>query len=233
MNDLKNEDKINILKIYDEIYTNKIKNDDIQEQKNDEELKEGNIQIHYYNMEEILRKKIQNINHKTFTFFEFYKYYISSDDIKLYFYNIINPQIVSCKTIKNAKGGSKYIFKYKKISLDQNIILKYIYRIKQMDEKTREKCFKNVIKEKIEKKESIKSYDNFISSGLEKYFIDVKTINNMELLNFSILGILILTVSKHNLIYFSKEINEVISNLTFLTRKFVEIILSISLRLFS
>ena len=102
-----------------------------------------------------------------------------------------------------------------------------------MDEKTREKCFKNVIKEKIEKKEPIKSYDNFISSGLEKYFIDVKIINNMELLNFSILGILILTVSKHNLIYFSKEINEVISNLTFLTRKFVEIILSISLRLFS
>ena len=61
MNDLKNEDKINILKIYDEIYTNKIKNDDIQEQKNDEKLKEENIQIHYYNMEEMLRKKIQNI----------------------------------------------------------------------------------------------------------------------------------------------------------------------------
>lgn len=61
MNDLQNEDKINILKIYDEIYTNKIKNVDIQEQKNDEELKEGNIQIHYYNMEEMLRKKIQNI----------------------------------------------------------------------------------------------------------------------------------------------------------------------------
>ena len=54
----------------------------------------------------------------------------------------------------------------------------------------------------------------------------------MELINFSILGLVILTVSKHTLFYFPLEIGEVINNLIFLTRKFSEILLSVALRVF-
>jgi hypothetical protein len=102
-----------------------------------------------------------------------------------------------------------------------------------MDEKTREKCFTKIITEEINKKEKIRSYENFISSALEKYYIENKYIDNIELINFSILGIAILTVSKHKLIYFTEEINCIIKNLTFLTRKFAQIILSVSLRVFA
>ena len=55
-----------------------------------------------------------NMNRKTFTFFEFYKYYDSSPEIPLYFYNISNPKFVSGKIIKTSQTKIKYIFKYKK-----------------------------------------------------------------------------------------------------------------------
>ena len=226
-----------ILVIYDEIYTNKIKsiekeNNEINLDKNKNNIIDTSIQLAFYEEEEKKNKEIININHKTFTFFEFYKYYISSPDTALYFYNISNPEFVSGKIIK-IHNRVKYIYKYKKIALDQNIIFKYIYKLKQMDEKTREKCFTKIITEEINKKEKIRSYENFISSALEKYYIENKYIDNIELINFSILGIAILTVSKHKLIYFTEEINCIIKNLTFLTRKFAQIILSVSLRVFA
>ena len=229
-----------ILVVYDEIYTNKVKSiengiiDEIKSDKNKNKniANDASIQLAFYYEEEKKNNEIMNINHKTFTFFEFYKYYVSSPDIALYFYNISNPEFVSGKIIKT-QNKVKYIFKYKKIALDQNIILKYIYKLKQMDEKTREKCFTKIIMEEINKKEKIRSYENFISSALEKYYIENKYIDNIELINFSILGIAILTVSKHKLIYFTEEINCIIENLTFLTRKFAEIILSVSLRVFA
>jgi hypothetical protein len=227
-----------ILVIYDEIYTNKIKsiekeNNEINLDKNkNSNNNDTSIQLAFYEEEEKRNKEIININHKTFSFFEFYKYYISSPDTALYFYNISNPEFVSGKIIK-IHNRVKYIYKYKKIALDQNIIFKYIYKLKQMDEKTREKCFTKIITEEINKKEKIRSYENFISSALEKYYIENKYIDNIELINFSILGIAILTVSKHKLIYFTEEINCIIKNLTFLTRKFAQIILSVSLRVFA
>ena len=231
------------LDIYDEIYTNKIKNiDQGKRGKNiDKNIKDNMqnsfVQLAFYEEEEKKNKEIINKNHKTFTFFEFYKYYVSSPDTALFFYNIANPEFVIGKTIKT-QTKVKYIFKYKKIDLDQNIIIKYIYKLKQMDEKTREKCFKKIIqteeidKEKINAKEKIRTYENFISSALEKYYIDNKYIDNIELINFSILGIVILTVSKHKLIHFIEPINLIIKNLIFLTRKFTEIFLSVALRFF-
>ena len=82
-----------ILVIYDEIYTNKIKsiekeNNEINLDKNKNNIIDTSIQLAFYEEEEKRNKEIININHKTFTFFEFYKYYISSPDTALYFYNI-------------------------------------------------------------------------------------------------------------------------------------------------
>ena len=175
----------------------------------------------------------KDIDYNTFTFFEFYKYYFTSQDIALYFYNISNPEFVSGKIIKKNPRKIEYEFKYKKIALDQNIIFKYIYKLKQFDNKMKKNLFQNIIKFELKNKKVIRSYDNFITSEIEKYYIKNKIIDNIELLNFSILGIAILTVSKYKLILFSKEINEVISNLAFLTRTFTEIMLSVSLRVFA
>ena len=44
-----------------------------------------------------------------------------------------------------------------------------------MDEKTRVRCFKDIIKYETIPKEPIKSYDNFISAALEKYYIEKLT----------------------------------------------------------
>ena len=231
------------LDIYDEIFTNKIKNIGKEDPLNLEANKKDNnqnssVQLAFYEEEEKKNKEIMNKNHKTFTFLEFYKYYIQSPDTASYFYNIANPEYVSGKIIKTSPNKVKYIFKYKKIDLDQNIIIKYIYKLKQMGVNIREKCFKNIIqydqneKDNVAKNEKIRTYENFISSAIEKYYIDNKYIDNIELINFSILGIVILTVSKHKLINFIEPINAIIKNLIFLTRKFTEIILSVSLRVF-
>ena len=230
-NNKSEEEKItDILVIYDEIYSNKKYNYEnknlVNNQKNSEQP------LKFMEENKIEDDAIRNINYRTLTFFEFYKHYLSSKDIEQYFYNIANPEYVSVKIDKKAHKY-KYYFNYKKIALDQNIILKYFHKLKRMDEETRRKCFKDIIQTKIIEKEPIKSYDNFISSALEKYYIKQKSIDNIELINFSILGILILTVSKHSLLGYTKAIDQIISNLFFLTRKFVKIILSICLRIFA
>ena len=248
---------INILDLYDEIYTNKLKDFNKKDNNEDKILTTDNKNnlnnvllgkdksLHYNKpfanqialkfADTIINEEetIKNINHRTFTFFEFYKYYFSSNDIEQYFYNIANPEFVTGKIVKKSNSKNKYFFNYKKIALDRNILFKYIYKLKQMNEEIRKKCFIDIIQTEIIKKEPIRSYDNFISSALEKYYIKNKLIDNIELLNFSILGILILTVSKHNLIYYSEAINQIIKNIVFLTRKFVKIILSVCLRIFT
>ena len=235
--DLKDKRMPDILDVYDELYTNKIK-DINEENKKDSKNKSKSLNevssAKEFTDEEIAKaERIKNINHKTFTFLEFYKYYASNPDIALYFYNIANPEYVSGKIIKNNIQNIKYVFRYKKIALDQNLILKYIYKLKQMDEKTREKCFKNIIKKESIFVEPIKSYENFISSALEKYYIENKLIDYMELISFSILGLVILTVPKHTLFYFNLEVDEIVNNLVFLTRTFSEILLSVALRVFT
>ena len=217
-----------ILEIYDELYTNKIK-DINKENENNIKNKDTNNAILVDSNDDEIKK----INHKTFTFYEFYKYYASNPDMAPYFYNIANPEYVQGKIIKKNSQNIKYTFKYKKFALDQNIIFKYIYKLKQLDEKTKIRLFKDIIQKEIIPQEPIKSYDNFITSGLEKYYIKNKIIETVELINFSILGIVILTTSKHKLIYFIDAINEIIKNMNILTRKFTEIILSVSLRVFT
>ena len=221
-----------ILDIYDELYTNKIKDYNTDEIFYKNKISEENLKEFLNDMKEV-ETNLSNMNHRTFTFYEFFKYYFTTSDIAPYFFNVSNPEFVSGKIIKNNKNNIKYIFKYKKIALDQNILFKYIYKLKQMDNNKKEKFFKKVITAEIIKKDPIKSYENFISAGLEKYYIDNKLIDNIELINFSILGIVILTVSKHNLINYIEDINQIIKNLTYLTRTFVKILLSISLRVFS
>jgi len=215
----------NILDIYDSVYISK------EKVKNDKNSKKN----------EKNQKKVENVNpensetnkedkYKTIvTFLEFYKHYFNSPTMANYFYNISDSDFVSGEINKNNRLNIKYIYKYKKIDLDQNILLRYIYLIKEMDSETKKKCFK-LIEDDIKMENIISS--NFISSSIEQYYINNKLIDYKELIRFSILGIVALSASKHKLVHFTPQIYEILYNLKFSVRKFVEIILSISLRLF-
>ena len=164
------------------------------------------------------------------TFLEFYKYYFTSPNIASYFYNISNNEFVYGNLNKNNKQNIKYTYKYKKIDFDQNIILKYIYLIKQMDENTRKRCFK--LTDEDTKIEHIIS-SNYISSSIEQFYINSKLIDYKDLIKYCILGVVALSASEHKMLHFYDPICSILRSLKFSIRKITEIILSISLRLFS
>ena len=198
-----------------------MKKDDKKGQKSNENLNQINIEP----------KKEDKDKYKTLiSFLDFYKYYYSSPNMRSYFYNIANADFVKGTINKNNKINIKYLYKYKKIDIDKNLIFQYIYLIKKMDSNTRKKCF-TLTEDEIQTKQIITS--SLISSSIEKYYINCKFIDNKELIKFSILSIVALTASKHKLVHFTTQIYQIISSLKFSVRKFVEIILSISLRLFS
>ena len=198
-----------------------MKKDDKKGQKNNENLNQINPEP----------KKEDKDKYKTLiSFLNFYKYYYSSANIRCYFYNIVNTDFVKGTINKNNKINIKYLYKYKKIDIDNNLLFQYIYLIKKMDENTRKKCF-TLTEDKLEMEQIITS--SLISSSIEKYYINCKFIDNKELIKFSILSIVALTACKHKLVHFTIPIYQIIGSLKFSVHKFVEIILSISLRLFS
>lgn len=64
------------------------------------------------------------------TFLDFYKYY--NNKLQSYFYEVINNEFVDCIINKKEEKVIKYLYKYKQINLDKNILLKYNYLIEQM-----------------------------------------------------------------------------------------------------
>jgi hypothetical protein len=230
-----------ILDIYDSVYIKKENVEDIDEEnsdknpkkndknskKDDKKGKNKNEIINQENLE-VAEKKDK---YKTIiTFLEFYKYYFSSPKIASYFYSIVNPDFVIRNLNKNNKKNIKYTYKYKKIDIDKNLIFQYVYLIKEMDENTKKRLFK-LTDDDIQMKQIISS--SLISTAIEKYYINCKLIDYKELIKFSVLGIVALSASKHKLVHFTTPIYQIIGSLKFSVRKFVEIILSISLRLFS
>ena len=197
------------------------KKDDKKVQKNNDNLNQINTEL----------KKEDKDKYKTLiSFLNFYKYYYSSPNIRSYFYNIADADFVKGTINKNNKINIKYLYKYKKIDIDKNLIFQYIYLIKKMDDNTKKKCF-TLTNDEIQMEQIITT--SLISSSIEKYYINCKSIDNKELIKFSILSIVALTASKHKLVHFTTPIYQIISTLKFSVRKFVEIILSISLRVFS
>ena len=221
-----------ILDIYDNVYIIKDTKDDNIQEKNEKYSKKsdkkGQKRNEITNLENNESNKEDNYK-TTVTFLNFYKYYYSSPT-SIYLYNIANSDIVKQIINRNNKKNIKYLYKYKKIDIDNNIILQYIYLIKQMDEETKKKCFK-LIDDNIQMEKIITSI--FISSSIEKFYFDCRLIDYKDLLKFSILSIVALSASKHTLLHFTPQIYNIIYTLKFSVRKYVEIILSICLRLFS
>ncbi len=227
-----------ILDIYDYVYNIKEQEDDKIQDKNqkkgdknskkfdkiDKNPKKDEMSI----IQDNIQQKEDNEYKTTITFLEFYKYYFTK--LASYFYYSANSEYVIGRVNKNNKLNIKYTYKYKKIEFDQNLIFKYINLINKLDEKSKRKYFK-LIQDDIQTKEIISS--SFISSCIEKYYINNKLIDYKDLIRFSILCIVALTTYRHSLVHFTSQIYEIIGSLKFSIRKFVEMILSISLRLFS
>ena len=177
---------------------------------------------------------IDNIYHKNdttidFSFFEFYKYYSSKLENEIFNF-VLNNEFVEGRVTKRNAQLVKYNFKYRKIDIDNNLIFKYIYFIKNIPKEIRAKLFEIEQKPK-DIKEIIYSKD--MSTMLENYFIKFKLIEYKDIIMLSILGIVALTVSKYTIISYISQIHEVFLKLRLSVRKYAEIILSIALRLFS
>ena len=226
-----------ILDIYDSVYIDKNFEEEIPEKieknpkknektsKKDKKKSEAAIII-----PEKIEIKKEDSEYKTLiTFLEFYKFYYSKN-ITNYIYYITNNDLVNKKVNKNNKNNIKYTYKYKKIEFDQNFIIKYIYIINKLDDSTKKQIFQ-LTKDEIQTKQIISSC--FISSCIEKFYIRSKIIDHIELIRFSVLGIVALSASRHTMVFFTTQIYEMMQNLKVSIRKFIEIILSIALRLFS
>lgn len=225
----------NILDIYDSVYLTKNKSEPEVEnnfQKKVEKFSKKEEKKNSKKNEMIQENNIIKKEDKyktTITFLEFYKYYFNSPKMASYFYSIINEEFVKGTINKKNKINIKYLYKYKKIDIDQNLLFKYIYMLNVMDNSIKKKCFK--LTEDVQIEQNITS--RMISSDIEHYYINTKLIDYKDLLKFSILSVVALTASKHKLLHFTPQIYQIIGKLNFSVRKFVEIILSISLRLFS
>ena len=162
------------------------------------------------------------------TFLEFYKYYYNN--LQNYFNDIISEDFVDCKKDKSEKEN--YLYKYKKINLDKNIILKYSYLLEQMPSEDKNKCFPYFDQSTISSlKSEIKIKD--INNIFDSFIINNKLINNIDIIKASILNIVTLSVSGHKLIFFTECVNNLINNITIPLNKFIEYLLSITYRVFS
>lgn len=228
-----------ILDIYDSVYIDKNIEEEIipekgeknskKNEKSNKKDKDKNQKKNELIKEDKTDKKEDNEYKTIITFLEFYKFYYSTN-VANYIYYITNSDLVIKKVNKNNKNNIKYTYKYKKIEFDQNFIIKYIYLINNLDEESKKRYFQ-LTKDDIQTKQIISS--SFISSCIEKFYIRSKIIDHIELIRFSVMGIVALTASRHTLLHFTAPVYEMMQNLKVSTRKFIEIILSISLRLFS
>ena len=162
------------------------------------------------------------------TFLEFYKYYFTN--LQTYFNDIISDNYVNCKKDKSEKPN--YLYNYKKINLDKNILLKYSYLLEQMPLEDKNKCFPYIESNSLSILNSeIKIKD--ISNNFDLFLINNKIITTTDIIKSSILNIVSLSTSGHKLMFFTECIYDLIKNVNISLNKYVEIFLSIAYRVFS
>ena len=196
-----------------------------------------NIFCHYideqnsYEYFEIIDKIYsKNEKEKIITFLNFYKYY--QRKLILEVYKLVSNKYVDSKINKQNKKHPKYYYDYKKIELDNNLLFEYIYLIDEMKIKEKNELFLNngdnyLIYQPINQKITYK----FICDSFENYFIDSKYTDNSYLISLCLLNIFALSIYNKNLIAFLIIIYDLLQNVSISIRKYLEIILSISLRL--
>ena len=218
---LLNEHPYNIIKIiFENILINK--NLNYNNNKLNEVLNNLDIIEFFY-------KGKENDKSEAVTFLDFYKYYVNYD-LQQYFYDIINNEFVDCIN-KNDKQNIKYLYKYKIINLDKNILLKYNYLLEQMVLEDKNKCFPYITNNLLTSFDTIYKIKD-INNTFEQFLINNKIINTIDIIKMSILNIVALSTSGHKLIYFTDSIYEIMKQINISLYKFITIILSIALKIF-
>ena len=184
------------------------------------------LKEHIIELLDCIFKKKNNNNLKTFSFFKFYKYF--DENLKLFAYQNINGDYTEKKIIK-ANNIENYYYKYKQIKLDQELLLKYYYYLEELKDKSEE-----IIKEIFPLSENIEKiiYTKDYYKSYEQFFIEHKMLTHKNILQFCILNIVILSTSELKLINFAEPIYSLIREMNFGIRKYVELILNVSYRLF-
>lgn len=180
------------------------------------------------NFFEIIDEVYLNKNKEKYvSFLEFYKYY--KNNLESYFYNIASNKYIEGKTDRKIKQNIKYFYNYKTVDLDKNIIMEYSNLLDKMTIEKKKKLFP-ILETHVSIKQTI--YGKDISESFEIFFIKSKIIEYIDIIKLCILNIVALSVSKETIIYFSQSIYSLLKNLNYSVRKYIEIILSIALRLF-
>ena len=237
-NNTDNEEEKNFYNLFSKSnYTNIFKHKDINNISTEKNIFENilNYKKQFHDNEllnnldvfDIIIKPKESDKFEPLTFLEFYKYYFNN--LQPYFNDIISNNFVNCK--KDKKENPNYYYKYKKINLDKNIILKYNYLLEQMPLEDKNKCFPYLDINSINSlKTEIKVKD--ISNAFDLFLINNKVINIIDIIKYSILNILALSISGHKLIFFTESIYGLIKNINISLNKYMEIFLSIAYRIF-
>ena len=171
---------------------------------------------------------IKNKNNiKSISFLEFYKYFY--DNLKLFVYKNINDDYLDKKVIKKF-NDINYYYKYKKINIDHELLLKYCYYLDELFDKSED--IKKKLFPIIENNEPIAKiiYTKDYYNSYDEFLVNHKILSLKNILQFCILNIVILSSSELKLIYFTEPIYEVIRKMNFGIRKYVELILNITYR---
>ena len=192
-----------------------------EDKNNDLLLKEHYIEL----LDCIFRNESQN-NTKVISFFEFFKYF--DENLKSFIFKNINEDYLDKKIIKK-ENKINYYYKYKKISIDKELLLKYCYNLDELSKVAKKNLFPidendNSIEKIIYTKDYYKCYDSFM--------ICHKIYNIKNIIQFCILNIVILSTSELKLIGFEEQIYSLIRNMNLGIRKYVELILNVSYRTF-
>ena len=171
---------------------------------------------------------IKNKNNlQSISFFEFYKYFY--DNLRLFVYKNINDDYLDKKVVKK-DNIVNYYYKYKKINIDKDLLLKYCCYLDELfdnSEDIKKKLFPTINNnESIAKIISTKDYYN----SYDKFLINHKILNLKNIIQFCILNIVILSTTELKLIYFTEPIYALIKKMNLGIRKYVELILNVSYR---
>jgi hypothetical protein len=174
----------------------------------------------------------EKIKEKNITFLNFYKFY--NDNLKKIIYNFVDNKYVDVKIDKTDENNLKYYYKYKRIELDKNLLMEYVYMIQEMTQKEMKDIF-NIEKDSYLIYKPINENITTINiyNIIENYYINSNYIGYKDIIILSVINIVAISIQKKTLIPFTISLYYLFEKIYISCRKLTEIILSISYRLFT
>ena len=201
-----------------------------------------NREIDYYRIIDYIYNQKNSSKIINFDFLEFYKFYYNQLDE--YFSQVYNSNYMTCTTEEVSKDVIKHFYKYNKIELDSELIMKYLCILDEMEGK--------IDKDKILNEKNLSLPDNVtknldILNSIEKYYFKNDLLKYKEIIRLCLINYIILTIPKKNLVFFNKEesslqnniksyrnfIYDLIDYIYLFKTKYIEMLFSVAYRFFN